>query len=223
MKDSFVKALELSDSMLRVMENKLTPLQRRRDVLDPLLEDEDPNKAGIVPFIAQQNGSAFRYYVMKPHSKNPELLETRGEPQFQIAKGTRQRGRSNGTDWIERDDSRYNAAEFPLPEPMLRTALREGEEEIGLMPPSIQSILEFGQVAFLSEKKRTGKSMWLYAAEMDSEQGVGELGENHPTTQEGRWCTLEEFRRIGRPDHLQILEKLEESLRNHFREKSQAR
>lgn len=215
-----MKDLPLSDAMLVHFSLRLEPVQRAPSpTIDIVLPEFEALRAGLLPFIAKDGGSDFVYYVMKPR---PRHLESKGQPLFQIAKGTRHyqaQDAHGGPQWLDLKTVSPEHARGKKLEPLLRTALREGAEEIALEPFAIEAILDFGPVAFRSETKATEKSMWLYLAQFADESSLPPLPRDHET-EEARWCSLEEFRRIGRPDHLMILTEVEKALA--AREKSKA-
>lgn len=125
----------------------------------------------------------YRYYLMKPVAKNLE----RGLPEFQICKGTREN------------------QETPT-----QTALREGVEELGLKIQNIKQLFDVGLYGFSSATTGKSKEMWLFAAEMKSEDFSDEV---ESTTAERGWFSLQEFEVVGREDHRYILRDIENKLK----------
>ena len=152
---------------------------------------EQYNKAGIIPFV--RGSHKISYYVMKPQARHADLPP----PEFQICKGTRMQQLQDGT-WHDIRGGTVGDA----PEPLVVTALREGLEEIGLIPTNISSIYDVGGYDFSSAA--TGKTlhMWLFAAEV---KNATDFMRPDSSTADCRWLTLEEFAIAGREDHHYIL------------------
>ncbi len=165
------------------------------------------DKAGMAPFMADKNGQ-LKFYVMKPLPMAKELEP----PTFQICKGTRMvkyTSKDGAAGWRD-----INSRDWHNPgivnhiETHIETAIREGIEEVGLKPSNVIKWYDAGLVFFRSVKTHKEKSMWLYAAQVKS---ATDFDAPHPQlagTAECRWCTLEEFAKLGRPDHWEILRDL---------------
>ena len=151
------------------------------------------NKAGTVPYIS---GSQKRFLVMKPVAKHAHLPP----PQYQLCKGTRMHKLETG--WHDLADGQLPTG---TPETLLATALREGVEELGLIPEAIKALYDVGPYAFASAKSQTPRYMWLFASELPLETALLPMLEVAGTTAERRWMTLEEFAQEGRDDHIAIL------------------
>lgn len=164
----------------------------------PVINPERHNKAGILPYLPATTTENWRFYVMQPVRSRPELTP----PAFQICKGTRM-AQMNGV-WKDIKDKNDDAPADA--EPLVVTALREGEEEIGLIPDTIKTLWDAGEVTFTSAKAGTEKRMWLFAAEMKPDCTF--LPDLHSTTEAVRWATLAEFEAIGRADHLAIIKAM---------------
>jgi len=158
-------------------------------------------KAGIIPFLP---GKPLRYYVMTPVASKPDL----GLPEFQLCKGTRMFKSANGI-W---QDMRAQVPEGAELESLPATALREGEEELGLKPANIARLLALGEYHFTSATNGKEIIMWLLAAEMNDGEDFLPQADIATTTAKCAWLTLAEFRKQGRPDHAHILEQIETRL-----------
>jgi hypothetical protein len=159
-------------------------------------DDQAYTKAGVVPFLR----NPYRYYLMKPVAKNPEL----GLPKFQLCKGTRMV--KSGNTWKDMRDGR----EAGVKETLAQTALREGIEELGINILNINELYDVGPYGFSSATTGKSKAMWLFAAEMASEDMPGEVA---LTTAECAWLTAAEFEVAGREDHRYILSDIEKKLK----------
>jgi 8-oxo-dGTP pyrophosphatase MutT (NUDIX family) len=82
-------------------------------------------------------------------------------------------------------------------------ALREGSEELGLIPSNIVKIEK------MAEQSLTGDDgsyiITVYAAEV---KDPGSFAKPHYETAATKWMTLDEFRAIGRLSHLSIVQRL---------------
>lgn len=146
-------------------------------------------KAGIVPFLR----NPLRFYLMKPVAQHTGLPP----PKFQICKGTRMM--KVGGIWQDIASPPATTVEM---ESLEETALREGIEELGLVPGNILKLFDLGAYAFASTKSGHEKQMYLFAAEMASEDFSNDVA---ATTAARVWLELEEFAIVGRDDHLYIL------------------
>lgn len=103
-----------------------------------------------------------------------------GGPHYQIAKG-----------------------EVDPGETSLSAALREGEEELGLLPSNVKNIKK------LVTERMTGMDgsyiITIYAAEVNSPD---HFGKPHYETQSTKWVTAEEFRAVGRLNQLHVVQLL---------------
>lgn len=154
-------------------------------------------KAAILPYLPAATIENWRICVMKPVAAHPE----RGPAPFQLAKGTRMRRAGEG--WVDMNEGeRAGADDETLPQ----TALREGEEELGLMAGEILRLADAGEVSFTSVKTGAAKTMWLFAAEMRGEDCLLPMASVAPTTAERAWMTLLQFRALGRADHVSAVE-----------------
>ncbi|HEU5047761.1 MAG TPA: NUDIX hydrolase [Rickettsiales bacterium] len=158
-------------------------------------------KVGILPFVRQPEG--IKIMAMKPLAENEVL----GKPQFQIAKGTRRINISGEWCDMRLDDLHY--ADESFHETLLATALREGNEEIGLKQENIRSMFDLGGFTFISASKGIQKPMHLFAAEIIDTENFGHY---EATTDEVRWFTEEEFVHHGRPDHVAIIRQVMQRL-----------
>lgn len=174
---------------------------QERKVEFPFEGGERYTKAGVVPFVVDDDG--FRFYVMKPRGHIPEL----GLPTFQVCKGTRMHFQE-AFGW--RDMKTPDAS--GTKETLLETALREGIEELGLKLDNITTLYDMGGFCFSSATTGKGKKMWLFAVAVESEDDFLRDAEIAVSTAERRWLTAEEFAQFGRADHQYILKEIEKRL-----------
>lgn len=160
-------------------------------------------KVGILPFIKHESG--LNFMVMKPFAEN-EIL---GKPQFQIAKGTRRINISGHWCDMRVDDLLY--ADESFHESLINTALREGNEEIGLKPENIKTLFDLGGFTFISASKGIKKPMHLFAAEIID---VTNFSPFEATTSETCWFTKSEFAEKGRADHVLIIKDVVKRLKD---------
>lgn len=160
-------------------------------------EEELITKAGIVPFLRHP----LRFYLMKPVARHTNLPA----PKFQIGKGTRMM--KAGGVWKDIFSPPPAHAEM---ETLAETALREGIEELGLTLENIRRLFSLGPYVFASARTGKKKQMWLFAAEMASEEFSHEVA---ATTAARVWMDMEEFGIVGRKDHLYILEDIAAKLK----------
>lgn len=155
-------------------------------------------KAGIVPFIPDATTENWRFYVMRPIPKKPEL----GAPPLQLGKGTRMV--QIGSKWkdIRKDQLPEDATDI---EPLAETALREGIEELGLHLDNITRLWDLGPHSFRSASKGEVKWMWLFAARVHDPAHFLPDSAIAKSTAERRWISLGEARGMLRADHVPML------------------
>lgn len=171
-----------------LQQQTIAPLRQAAHQPDPFY-----TKAGVVPYI---NGSERRFLVMKPHAKHAHLPP----PEWQLCKGTRMQYLPSG--WRDLAEGEPHTG---TPETLAATALREGLEELGLLPESIEQLHDLGPYGFASAKSGSQRQMWLFAARMDDENALLPMAELAATTAARSWMTAAEFARSGRGDHIPIL------------------
>jgi ADP-ribose pyrophosphatase YjhB (NUDIX family) len=175
--------------------------------LSPLVPDSY-TKAGLVPFL---NADGLSYYFMKPKSSMPE----RGEPPFQLCKGTRQHFQK-GKGWRDIKESLV-VRNILDKETLAETAIREGVEELGLELPNIVRLFDLGGFEFSSTTTGKKKYMWLFAAEIKDRECFMSAAQIADTTEARKWLPAEEFAVAGREDHRYIVEEMETRLRRYFK------
>jgi len=158
------------------------------------------NKAGALPYVA---ATERRYLVMKPVPKHAHLPP----PAYQLCKGTRMQLLPTG--WY---DITEGSAITGIPETLLATALREGIEELGLSLEGITQLCDAGPYMFASTKAQSARHMWLFTAQLSSEQALLPMEEVADSTAQRRWMTLAEFTEHGRGDHTAILADIDAKL-----------
>lgn len=160
------------------------------------------DKAGILPFLTADGG--LQLCVMLPKAVHPEL----GRPAWQLCKGTRMVQDAYGSAWRDmRKDEGEEAVSGKLKaEHLATTALREGHEELGLIPQAIAELFDLGTVDFTSASTGKTKQMWLFAVRVDDPtSALLPMQQVTPTTDARRWCSMEEFAKVGRMDHVPIV------------------
>lgn len=153
--------------------------------------------AGVVPF-CRINGE-WMVYLAKPVAAKPDLPP----PKFQIGKGTRMM-RSNGK-WRD-----CKNPDLPLDiataEPLAVTALREAQEELGLVLDNISRMVDTGTQIMYSTTGGHAKAIALYFAEInDATRFVATSIERASTAARGwfnPWKSADEIR----DDHRMLIQ-----------------
>lgn len=167
-------------------------------------------KVGILPFIkdnSSEDSDNLRMLFMKPLAEN-EIL---GSPDFQIAKGTRRINISG--DWCDMREDDLIFADESFHETLIETALREGNEEIGLKADNILRLFDFGVFSFISASKGMRKPLHIFAAEMIDSNNFASF---EATTSETGWFSAAAFEHKGRKDHVVIVKEVVSRLRHHI-------
>lgn len=176
------------------------------------VDNSSLTKAGVVPFMRDAAGNLI-YYLMKPVAARVEL----GPPPFQICKGTRLCSfHENNGDAVVMDMTalfKKTVMGEVAYEPVLETALREGQEEIGLRYDNIEKLFDAGVVHFVSVKNHSRKPMYLFAAQVKQAHVFDTPSITDAATDATAWLTLKDYAAIGRPDHYEVLAWLEEKLK----------
>lgn len=144
-----------------------------------------------------------RYMVLKPVAKRPEL----GEPEFQLCKGTRMY-QHNGQ-WL---DMRGDIKNADIMETLAETALREGEEELGLKLENIQTLYDLGAFSFTSASTHKTLTSWMFAASIVNPDDFLPMAAIVSVTSERGFFTLAELQKLSRPDHFHMLEQIDRKL-----------
>jgi hypothetical protein len=143
----------------------------------------------------------------------PEPSDTHDTlPQFQICKGTRSIRKKDAAGNLVWQDYRPRGGEdieADALESLYVNALREGIEEIGLIPENITKVVEWGRVQFQSETRKTPVGLWLYLAEVRNPEHFAAPSIHDAKTAECRWLTLPQDAHLIRPDHLIILQEVQ--------------
>lgn len=165
---------------------------------------EDYQKAGIVPFVREEEH--YYFYLMKPTAARPGTPP----PKWQLCKGTRMYKSPASGKWKDmRPGEKVRDMEV---ETLAATALREGHEELGLLPASILTLYDAGPYRFSSAQSGQDKYMWMFAAEVADRNIFLPASHVAATTADRGWYSGEEFRVVGREDHLYILEDIQAKL-----------
>ena len=153
------------------------------------------NLAAILP-VYQENSDDFPLVMlMRPKASKPDLPP----PLFQVCKGTRMQ-RMDGA-WQD-----ITADKLPIPdddyaEPLAMTALREGEEEIGLRASNIITMASVGIVPFISSSSGNCKYMALFVAAIKDPDAFDKPSETLAKTAETRWIAPHMKQALVKPDH----------------------
>lgn len=100
-----------------------------------------------------------------------------------------------------RDDDLINADPV-FYENLVETALREGEEEIGLKRRNILRLYDLGIYSITSARRQTQKPLHVFAAEIKEAHDFGTF---ESKTAEAVWMRPEQMVNGIRPDHSLIL------------------
>lgn len=100
-------------------------------------------------------------------------------------------------------------------EALAATALREGHEELGLLPGSIIQLYDTGPYRFSSAQSGKEKHMWMFAAEVTGRDIFLPASHVAATTADRGWFNAEAFHVVGREDHLYILDDIQAKLTAH--------
>lgn len=171
------------------------------------------SKAGILPFL-YENGR-FTFCFMQPQAKRPEL----GLPPWQICKGTRMVMDEQHGIWrdMEKEEGAEVVAHRLQAEELGATALREGQEELGLIPRAIARLFDLGAFDFTSASTGKTKQLWLFGAMVpDADSSLLPMPLVAPTTAARRWYSADEFASLGRGDHVPIMRRSAMMLSSHL-------
>lgn len=170
-------------------------------------------KCGILPFISADSPERYQCYLMRPVASKPHLPP----PEWQICKGTRLvRLHAGGQDkpWEDMEDGvdytnkRYNK------ESVLDCAIREGNEEIGLINNNIKKIYNLSLCSFSSASSGKAKWMHLFAVTVVNPECWGVL--DAATTAACEWIALENMEAIARKDHFDLIKSATYRLHQHI-------
>jgi 8-oxo-dGTP pyrophosphatase MutT (NUDIX family) len=183
---------------------KIKPLLLREITLDEREAGKSIEKAGVVPFKRHEDGS-LSYFLMLPVPKQADGTKV------QFAKGTvdARSPQSDPTDEQAWKPLTENTPKDYVREPLLLTAIREGAEEVGLVPANIKQAYEWGKIDFVSGTTGAAKTMWLYFVELKNAQ---DFDAPAPTTEARGWIHESELRTATlndkslRNDTIQMLE-----------------
>jgi 8-oxo-dGTP pyrophosphatase MutT (NUDIX family) len=140
-------------------------------------------RAGIVPFIFDEKKDDFIYMFMMPSNAKY------GGAFLQIAKGG-----------IEKNEE------------LLESAIREGEEELGLKRSNLKGRpFELGR--YLQTNLKESYHMHVFASEIKAKKDFGKW---HFETQFATWITNDRFQEIGRPSQKLIITELQNHLVTNF-------
>jgi len=169
------------------------------------MSEERVSRVAVLPYIASgQSPWQWQFLVMKPTA-----VKSGGTPKFQMAHGKRRvRVQGEWRDLTLEDDVRA----FPRKdlEPLFATALREGREEIGLLPENIISVVDMGNYEADTEHVRTVYGpMRVFAVALKSKSNFCKPEEKTKST---AWMVEQEFSMNGRLDHRPVVEDVIRSL-----------
>jgi len=177
------------------MDDKFQP---NFDVIRLYDENNPPRpvtKVGVLPFLPARDGG-WRVLLMKPRAEEKHL----SPPSFQIAKGTR-RINMNGS-WCDMREDDLRHADPSFWEPLVGTALREGNEEVGVKASNITKLFDMGGFTFTSTTKALVKPLHMFAAEIRDKDDFAPF---EHTTAEVSWMGEDDIAKIGRADHAKIV------------------
>jgi len=129
-------------------------------------------KAGVIPYYINEEGKPVMMFMVP---SNPKY----GGSQFQIAKGRVEPG-----------------------ENLQQGAVREAEEELGLIESNIKQIKSLG-TSTLTGLDET-YLLTVFIAEI---KNPTHFGQPHYETGKREWLTLEQFRSVGRANQLPVVTK----------------
>lgn len=175
------------------------------------LPDCEINKAGIVP-VRRNAGRVLELLVMQPVARHAHL----GAPKFQICKGTRMVHVPGAPPGDATLAALADPATAPYAETLAATALREGEEEIGLKAGNIARLWDAGAFCFTSASTGLAKWLRLFVAALHDTGDFAPPSTTLAATESIEWMTVEDFMARGRSDHRPIIEALPELLKDEM-------
>jgi len=161
--------------------------------------------AGILP--VHGKGADVKVYLTRPEARKPDLPP----PLFQLGKGTRMLCESNA--W--RDQRPEDQSPFHAQEPLPVTALREGEEELGLQMENVQSLWDAGTYDFLSSTTGEAKNLALYLVSVHDPLAFHAPDRTYGKSAECQWLDPKKEGGLIKPDHLAIIEEVLKKLAAH--------
>ena len=175
---------------------RVKPALLSREGVD--VPDRDITRAGVLVYHCPHNRMEAVEMLFATPAAKPGFTP----PKDQIAKGGRQvRTPSGYRDLDNRNDANgYHSTDL---EPLLRNALREGIEELGLRLANISDLHDAGAVIFTSEKTGRQTPMQLYLVRVADKQAFDAVDPTHAARV--RWLTPEAFEAEGREDHKPIV------------------
>lgn len=166
------------------------------------LVDNDREKSGIVlagvlPIYSDNTGNYT--YLTQPVARRPGL----GPPLFQLGKGT-QMGYAKG-DWV--DVAPGNLTTYERKEPLEITALREGEEELGLVLNNIAALFSAGCFPFISSSTGEEKWMAVFPLSLHDRGDFKQPDRRHGKSAKAAWLEVARDAARIKPDHLAVIER----------------
>lgn len=160
-------------------------------------------KAGILPWTMRLQQREI--LVMQPVAKHADLPP----PPWQLCKGTRMVNEKGVWRDIKKGDDDALDKGILVPESLESTALREAQEEVGLIADFVVELRDCGVVEFTSARSGKTKHMQFFTAFIKSPESALLPEEKvADTTASRRWMSVEEFLTIGRADHAKIVTRL---------------
>jgi hypothetical protein len=160
--------------------------------------DSKISRAGIVPYIA--HGWNMREWEVMVRKRNPAYDNSR----FEISKGKRQVLGDDGhwRDVRKEEDLAVHPKERR--EPLFRTALREGRQEIGLLPENITSFADAGdyQTSGPNATRNDMTLMRIFAVSVKDRDNFAPFGSE---TMQGQWMKVSDFLRKGPRAHAEVV------------------
>ncbi len=171
------------------------------------LEERALMLAGVLPFQVNPAEGEAQFLIMRPKAKHAHLPP----PELQLCKGTRMCRDSQSHQWRDITDAELPLAASTDAEPLAVTALREGHEELGLLPENIAGIYALGVHAFQANSGKQ-KTMMLYGVTLKDTAAFIPPCEILAATQETRWLSMADAMQLMRKEHAVLLPSLVRSL-----------
>lgn len=162
------------------------------------------NKAGLLPVHASKK-RGIELLLLRPVARKKHKTP----PAFQIGKGTRMQLPEGKLIWKDVEDGDEPEKGATL-ETLAETALREAEEELGLVLPDDAVLWDMGTLPFSSISSGKTKWMRLFAVRLDHADANLEQDLTHHGTEEVAWIHVDETddeTRV-RADHAKLIEKV---------------
>lgn len=165
----------------------------------PVGDTASVRHGGVMPVWRDAEG--VKVWLARPRPEKPHLPP----PLFQLGKGTRMMLDAGRLRDCEYADLPLNEAQA---EPLPVTALREGQEELGLVLDNIKTLYHAGLHSFTSASQGTPKFMALLVAVMKKSEGFERPDPVRSKTEACAWLNPWTESAVIRSDHLSIIQRL---------------